>query len=212
MIFKPISDLVQLDQSKISDSMLLVRSGAENDAKDYKLTISNLMDSITSENGTTVIDNSYFQDGTQSLTFQNVYCPGYYHEDSSVSPGGYIVFSLSTPYILTQGSYVSISHIKFLQMSVFTTDGSGYIVDSSGDSDSFTDLNNYVTYISNYTKNNAIGLGNITLGISGKNQFNIIVATAQRIRTNQSTPETYLTKNTPCTVICTLQLQKNNSI
>lgn len=49
MIFKPISDLVQLDQSKISDSMLLVRSGAENDAKDYKLTISNLISSIKSE-------------------------------------------------------------------------------------------------------------------------------------------------------------------
>ncbi len=206
MIFKPISDLVQLDQSKISDGMLLVRSGAENDAKDYKLTISNLLSQIdtSSSEEPFVIHDEYFSDGKQ-LSFSNVYCSGFYKETNS--GGGQIDFGLPTPYVLKSDAMYG-AYLYQLKVKVLTIAGASYIVKTEDGSSSFTSLNNEIILVDNYYKNSDIGINNVIISLAGKNQFDIRFYTPEKIRTNQSTPETYLTSNTPCTVICKLVLKK----
>lgn len=213
MIFKPISDLVQLDQSKISDGMLLVRSGAENDAKDYKLTISNLLDSIEiPSEGITTIDSTFFQNGGQ-LNFSNIYCSGSYAE--KLSGGATISFGLNTPYLLDPSiitNFFTNQIVSSLTIKVSTVNGESYFVYNNEGSNSFTSLNDNITIIENFSTNSNIGIGAVQIARGIPHSFQIIITTTEKIRTNQSTPETYLTSNTPCTVYCSLTLKKRNDL
>ena len=169
MIFKPISDLVQLDQSKISDSMLLVRSGAENDATDSKLTISNLVNKIKQQSSSTgirknILNEDYFANGktlnfgTYNINNQPVrafICPGI---STSWGSGwgtdeivGSLHFGISTPYFI---DFTDLGdkelYIRQMDIRVRAAQGTTVLVGGTQSEHTFTDISSqYIKLINN---------------------------------------------------------------